>query len=60
MYKRITHLNPALKPLVEGVDTPAEKIPEPEWITLSHEEYEALFKDPPYRKYTTIEDIDER
>jgi hypothetical protein len=42
--KNITDLQAAMKPLTEGRHPPAERLPEPEYINVSREEYNRLFE----------------
>lgn len=45
MRKRIKNLNPQLKPLCEGcIDLPSERLPEPNWINVTKEEYDRMFE----------------
>jgi hypothetical protein len=55
--KRFSHLNPELKPLVEG-ETPTAEIPKVNWIEVTSEEYKRMF--PPWEPppLLTIEDVE--
>ena len=44
MKNKVSYLNATLKPLSEGVEPPSE-VPEVNYIYVSHEEYEGMFKE---------------
>ena len=45
-FMKYTHLNAKAIPLDDGIDLPAEKLPEPIWINVKgREEHESLLRD---------------
>jgi hypothetical protein len=43
---RFTNLNPSPTPLSQGMDLPTNRLPEPQWIEVSREEYNRIMQCP--------------